>query len=159
MPQGEEYQLCARFARVSATVYQWVLALHVYGFMAWTGTLFASMHILRAHATAGEDPNGAFTGLEKATGIAMDAFATIAIVFGVVMIVGHPLGASVFFKGAGFFHAKLTLVALVIAMHVLVRRKMRHFREGTLEAPPPWMFPVTSVAVLAIVILIVVKPF
>jgi uncharacterized membrane protein len=136
----------------------WLRAGHIFTFMGWTGTLMASFHILRAHARAGEDPKGAFVSLERSTGIAMDAFATLAILFGVLMIVFYPGGAGVLFKGAGFFHTKLTLVAVVIVMHVLSRRKMRHYRSGNLEAPAPWMFPLTSASILGIVVLMIVRP-
>jgi len=131
---------------------------HVFGFIMWTGGLMALLHILRAHAEAGGEAGSAFTKLERGTGIFLDMGATLAIVFGVLLLV-LPAGGTSVFKAGGFFHAKLTFVAVLIANHVLVRRLIRIARQGEARAPAGWQLPSCVVSVLAILIAILAKPF
>lgn len=137
---------------------QWMRVGHIFGFVMWIGTLYALFQILMAHAEAEESARGAFGPLEKRVAIAMDIGATLAIVFGVVLIVKLPYGTALF-KAGGFFHIKLTLAAALIGVHGFLRVKVKKFGRGEVKAPPAWLFPLMSVAVLSIVIMIIVRPF
>jgi putative membrane protein len=126
--------------------------------MTWIGTLFSLLSILEAHGKAGKDAQEHFASLEKSSGIALDVGATLTMLFGVLLLV-LPEGGTAIMKGAGFFHAKLVLVVLIIVYHVLVRRKIRKFREGDMTPIASWLFPACFLTVLSIIVLIMVRPF
>jgi len=143
---------------MSPELLRWLLVGHVYGFMMWTGLLFAQLHILRAHAQANGEAQEAFTTLEKGGAIAMDIGATIALVFGVLLIV-LPEGGTALFKGGGFVHAKLTYVAVLVLNHELVRRLIQARMSGKGKAPAAWQFPVCVLSLLGILVMMFVRPF
>lgn len=143
---------------MSSETYSWLKVAHVFGFTVWIGTLIGALHILKAHAAASMEARSAFLGLEKGTGIVMDIGATLTIAAGVLLLV-LPEGGMHIFKAGGFFHLKLTLVAVLVGVHVLVRRKMRLFRGGQVASPPPWLVPLTGVVALLIIVAIIVRPF
>ena len=134
-----------------------LLVAHIYGFMMWTGTLFGSIHILQAHAKAEEGHRASFLGLEKSIGIAMDIGATLAIVFGLLLIF-VPESGTALFKSGGFMHVKLTLVAVLIGLHVIMRRMIVQFKKGNVEMPAPFLFPAMAILVIGILVMIIMKP-
>ena len=137
---------------------QWLLVGHIFSFMMWIGTLFSLCSILKAHGESGKGGQEHFGHLEKMSAKALDIGATLTMLFGVLLLV-LPEGGTLIMKGAGFFHAKLVCVLLIIVYHVLVRRKIRKFREGDMSPLPSWIFPACIFTVLAIVTLIMVRPF
>jgi len=136
----------------------WMWVGHVVGFTLWLGAMFGLSYILTAHAAADEAGRGAFGKLEKNTAMTADIGATLAIVFGLIMLL-VPEGGTQILKAGGFFHIKLTLVALLIGTHGYLRVKVKKFSRGEVHAPPAWLFPVMALAALGIVIMIVVRPF
>lgn len=81
----------------------------------------------------------------------------LAIAFGIATLVTEP-----FYLHAGWLHAKLALVALLVVYHgVLVKlvsdfaRDRCHWRPRTLR----WFNEIPGLLLVAIVILAVVKPF
>jgi len=131
---------------------------HFYGFLMWLGSLFGALRILQAHADADEGARKAFLPLERSAGMTMDIGATLAIVFG-LLLVFVPEGGTALFKVGGFMHVKLTLVAVLIGLHVIVRRMMVQAKKGNVSAPAPFLFPALVILVLAILFTIVAKPF
>jgi len=139
---------------MSPDTYQWLLAFHVLGFMAWTATLTSALHTMRVHTSSGEASHEAFVRLEKITGIAMDAAALVAIGFGTALL----LGEFEIYMAHGYMHIKLTAVAALIAMHVVARVKMRKLRNGEVKPFKPWMIGVTYTLIIVIVLAIVAGP-
>ena len=137
----------------------WIKAFHVFGVVMWIGTLLGLFQVLQTHAKADEGSRGAFGTLERSLAMAMDVGAGIAIVAGVVSLLGHELGAGFYLKGHGYFHLKLMLVAFLLAMHGLMRVKVKRFASGKVSAPPALLFPLMSMSVLVIIVMIVVRPF
>ena len=83
--------------------------------------------------------------------------ATLAVIFGLCLIAAAP-GYLHF----GWLHAKLTLVAALIGYHIWCRVLMRTLREGRNTHSQRWyrMFnEAPALLLIAIVILVVVKPF
>ncbi len=143
---------------MSLETLRWMLVGHVFGWLLWLGPLFGLFHILNAHAAADEAGRAAFGKLGKQTAMTADIGAALAIVFGLIMLI-VPDGGMLIFKAGGFFHIKLTLVALLIGTHGYLRVKLKKFSRGEVSAPPAWLYALMSVAVLAIVIMIIVRPF
>ena len=143
----------------SPVLWQIILVVHIVGFAMWVGTLIGSSHVLKAHAEAGDKAGTMFKSLEKSFAIPMDIGATFTIVCGLLMIFLKPGGTAIL-KGAGFMHAKLLLVALLVVAHVMLRKKLGQFMRGDDLSPPPgWLFPVVNASAWIIVILIIVRPF
>jgi uncharacterized membrane protein len=140
---------------MSPTALSWIRALHLYGVFLWLGPMIALAHTLAAHARAEPAARPAFHGLERATAIAMDIGATLGIVLGVILFVKLPGMTS-----AGYLHAKLALVVLgLLGAHGYLRAKVRRFREGKVAPIPGFIPPLLSILALAIIVLVVVKPF
>jgi len=143
---------------VSIDIGRLLLVGHIYGFMMWLGALFAALRILQAHADADAGARGAFLPLEKGAGMSMDIGATVAIVFGLLLIF-VPENGTALFKVGGFMHVKLTLVAVLIGLHVIVRRMMAQAKKGNVSAPAPFLVPALSILIVAILVMIIAKPF
>ena len=62
-------------------------------------------------------------------------------------------------KGAGFMHAKLTLVLALVGLHGYVRAGLKRYRTGRGSAPPAFILPAVVGAVGLIVVLILTRPF
>jgi putative membrane protein len=83
--------------------------------------------------------------------------ATLAALFGVGMILMAPS-----YLQFGWLHAKLTFVAALIAYHVWCYRLLLAFRDNRNQHSEKWyraFNEVPTLFLIAIVILVVVKPF
>ncbi|MCS6944068.1 MAG: CopD family protein [Sutterellaceae bacterium] len=87
----------------------------------------------------------------------MTLLGVVAIVFGLWLWLLYRIGA-----GAGWMHAKLALVLLLIAYHGWCGKLLADFRHGRNRHSHIWYRVFNEVPVLlltAIVLLVVVKPF
>lgn len=135
----------------------WIKALHIVFIVTWFAGLFYLPRLYVYHAMAEDSASiERFKIMERKLyfGI-MTPSAVLAVVFGVWLWLGYD------FSG-GWLHAKLALVALLIAYHLWCGRLLRDFKHGRNRKSHVWFrwfneFPV--LLLLAIVILVVVKPF
>jgi putative membrane protein len=142
---------------MSTTAYTWISAFHIFGVLMWMGTMIGLANILVAHAEADLGSRPAFHKLGRACAMAMDIGATIAMVFGLIMLFAND---AVALKQGGYMHAKLTLVVLLLlTSHGFLRVKVRKYREGKVVPLPVFMPPLLSLTALAVIILVVVRPF
>src|ERR1700753_1212480 len=136
----------------------WLKAVHVIFVVTWFAGLFYLPRLFVYHVAATDAPSlDRFVIMERRLFGIMTLGGTLAVVFGIAMIVAAPA-----YLRFGWLHVKLTLVLALIAYHLWCRELMVAFREGRnrhsergcrlfTEAPALlWM---------AIVILPVVKPF
>ena len=136
---------------------QWITAVHVVGFLLWTGGLMSCMQFLRVHHAAGVDSREALQGTERRVALSMDIGATLAIAAGLILALGRTPSA---FKEGGWLHLKLTLVVIgLLVLHGYVRVKIKKFRNGDVVALPGFLYPLTVAVIVAIVGVAVVKPF
>ncbi|MCX7901804.1 MAG: CopD family protein [Burkholderiaceae bacterium] len=87
----------------------------------------------------------------------MTLLGVVAIVFGLWLWLLYRIGA-----GAGWMHAKLTLVLLLIAYHGWCGKLLADFQRGRNRHSHVWYRVFNEVPVLlltAIVLLVVLKPF
>jgi hypothetical protein len=135
------------------TLDNFFLALHVQGALMWVGGLFAVMAFLDAYV--GEPDAAARGRLAKHVRVAAivpDVGLTIALVFGL-----HWLFRFKVYE-AHFMQLKLAVVALLLGMHVVLRRKVGAVKRGTpVTAPPMALKPVVSLLALAILIFVIAK--
>jgi putative membrane protein len=81
----------------------------------------------------------------------------VALVLGLVLWLGYGVG-----KGQGWMHAKLLLVVGVLGYQHLCRRLLRDFEQLANRRSHRWFRvfnEVTVVLFIAIVVLVVIKPF
>jgi len=135
----------------------WIKALHIVFVVTWFAGLFYLPRLFVYHAMA-EDQVGIerFKVMERKLyyGI-MTPSAVLAVAFGLWLWLGYG------FAG-GWLHAKLALVLVLIGYHLWCGRLLRAFREDRNRRSHVWYrwfneFPV--LLLLAIVLLVVVKPF
>jgi uncharacterized membrane protein len=144
-------------------MYQWLLTGHLIGVILWLGSLFAVYWLLRVHAQAPKDVLDKLTLMERSLALTMDLAATLAIGAGLAMALSkdgsHPTSNLFAAPGAGWFHIKLTVVALgILPVHGMVRAKVGKFSRGQISNIPQWMWSLLLVAIVAIVILVIRGP-
>jgi putative membrane protein len=140
----------------------WIKAFHIVFVASWFAGLFYLPRILVNLAMV---PAGSDAERERLLlmGRKLYRFSTLlmlpALVLGVVLWLHYGIGRG---PGALWMHAKLALVLAVIGYHHVSRRLLRAFEEGRNQRSHRWfrVFNEASVlAFIAIVVLVVVKPF
>jgi putative membrane protein len=138
---------------------RWLEAFHVVFVVTWFAGLF---YLPRLFVYATENPTGHTFELLKVMqrrllGITHIGGA-LAVVFGLATLIGEPWHLQT----GGWLHAKLLLVAGLIAYHVWCRQLVIAFARGEQRHSSKWyrLFnEVPAVFLIAIVVLVIVKPF
>lgn len=135
----------------------WIKAFHIVFMVTWFAGLFYLPRLFVYHAMA-EDPvsQERFQVMERKLyyGI-MTPGAVLTLTLGLWLWLGYG------FSG-GWLHAKLALVAVLVGYHLWCGKLLRDFREERNTHSHVWYrwfneFPV--LILVAVVILVVVKPF
>jgi len=136
----------------------WLKAFHIVFVVTWFAGLFYLPRLFIYHAEANDQPGlERFQIMERRLFVMMTIGAALAAIFGVSMLAVAP--AMMQF---GWLHAKLTLVALLIGYHIWCYRLMLQLRAGTNRHSSRWLRifnEAPAILLIAIVILVVVKPF
>jgi protoporphyrinogen IX oxidase len=136
----------------------WVKALHIVFMVTWFAGLFYLPRLFVYHAMADDRPSlERFKIMERKLfwGI-MTPGAALTIASGLWLWLGWLRGAS------GWLHAKMALVALLVAYHLWCWRLLRDFkadRNTKSHVWFRWFNEVPTIALAAIVVLVVLKPF
>ena len=140
----------------------WIKALHIVFIASWFAGLFYLPRIYVNLAMVAPDSHAEYERLllmARKLYRFMTLLAVPALGLGLWLWLGYSIGLG---PGNGWMHAKLTIVALLLGYHFWCRQLLRDFaaRQSARghvwlrwfnEAPVPMM--------LAVVILVVVKPF
>lgn len=140
-------------------VYDWLKAGHLIGDFLWIGSMFAVYWLLRFHTHAPKEAHEKLVLMERSMAMMMDVASALAIGTGVALIFYRIDGYSSIFadKPAGWFHIKLTIIVLgLLAMHGMIRAKVKKFSNGEVPNVPQWQWTVILSSVLAIVIIMFV---
>jgi protoporphyrinogen IX oxidase len=135
----------------------WLKSLHIVFVVSWFAGLFYLPRLYVYHCEATDGPEGErFKVMERKLyrGI-MTPTMVLTLASGLWLWLGYG------FSG-GWLHAKLTLVAMLVAYHFWLGAIRRDFAAGTNRRSHVfyrWVNEVPLVILLAIVILVVVKPF
>ena len=141
----------------------WIKALHIITMVTWMAGIFylPRLFVYHVQAVSQVDTLGdaRFKIMERKLfwGI-MTPSAFLAVVLGLILFAGYGVGVN-----AGWMHAKLLLVAILIAHHVYLGILLRDFhldrnRHGHVFYR--WLNEIPAAPVLfGTVILVVVKPF
>lgn len=141
-------------------LYLWLKALHIVAIVCWFAGLFYLPRLFVYHAMS-EDAisRERFQIMERKLyrGIMMPSMIA-TLIFGIGMIVLNPA----LFSGGGWLHAKLALVVVLIGYHHLCGAQLKRFaRDENTHGHVfyRWFNEFPVLLLLAIVILVVVKPF
>jgi protoporphyrinogen IX oxidase len=143
------------------TAYPWVKALHIISVVAWmAGLLYLPrLFVYHADAAPGSDKADTFAIMERRL---LRGIMNPAMVM--VMIFGGLLAATpgIVDWQQGWIWAKLSLVLGLIIFHHLLARWRKDFAAGRRPHPARFFRVINeapTAALIAIVILVVVKPF
>lgn len=138
----------------------WLKALHVIAVVCWFAGLFYLPRLFVYHAQT-EDNAGRerFKIMERKLyrGIMWPSLV-LTVVFGTAMLVLNPH----YYLAQGWMHAKLTLAALLVAYHFFCGHYLKAFQQDR-NLKSHVFFRVFNelpvLALIAIVILVIVRPF
>lgn len=136
----------------------WLKAFHVVFVVTWFAGLFYLPRLFVHHAEATQpDVHARLATMERRLLVMTHIGGTLAVLFGLLTLWQMPSWLA-----AGWMHAKLALVLALIAYHVQLARMVRQFAAGTNH----WsgralriFNELPALALVAIVVLVVVKPF
>lgn len=138
----------------------WVKAFHILFVTSWFAGLFYLPRIF-VNLAMETDPASVQRLLLMARKLFrfMTMLAVPALVFGLWLFLGYGIGRG---AGQGWMHAKLALVVVLIGYHHGCGVLLRKFERGTNTRSHTfyrWFNELPVLVLLAIVILVVVKPF
>jgi len=142
-------------------VYPWVKAFHVVSVIAWMAGLLYLPRLFVYHAdeTIGSPSAATFKTMERRLLRAIMNPAMVAVfVFGTLL----ALTPGVVDWASGWIYAKLVLVAGLAAVHHALARWRKDFADDRNRRPVRFyrmVNEVPTVLMIAVVILVIVKPF
>ncbi len=140
-------------------LYLWIKALHIISLVCWFAGLFYLPRLFVYHATSEDETSKQrFIIMERKLYRGIMGPSMIAtLVFGAWLLYLLPGYLS-----QGWLHAKLTFVVLLIGYHHMCGAQVKRFARGENTRSHVfyrWFNEVPVLFLLAIVILVVVKPF
>ena len=140
-------------------MYLWIKALHIVSMVCWFAGLFYLPRLFVYHSMSEDSlSRERFCTMERKLYRGIMGPAMIAtLAFGIWLIALTPG-----FMQQGWMHAKLTLVVLLIGYHHVCGAQVKRFargENGRSHVFYRWFNEVPVLILLAIVILVVVKPF
>ena len=138
----------------------WVKALHIVFVVSWFAGLFYLPRIF-VNLAMETEPAGTQRLLLMARKLYrfMTMLAVPAVVFGLWLYLGYGIGRG---PGQGWMHTKLALVVVLIGYHHGCGRLLKKFEAGGNTRSHTfyrWFNELPVLVLLAVVILVVVKPF
>jgi len=140
-------------------LYLWFKALHIIALVCWFAGLFYLPRLFVYHAMADDEPSRErFSVMERKLyrGI-MNPSMIATLLFGGWLLYLNPAWLKM-----GWLHAKLLLVVLLVGYHHACGAQLRRFARGENARGHVfyrWFNEVPVLFLLAIVVLVVVKPF
>lgn len=141
--------------------YEWLRALHIISVIAWmAGMLYLPrLFVYHTMAEKGSDKSETFKVMERRLlKVIINPAMMSSWIFGLSMLYANPGMLS----GAGWMHAKLTLVVLMSAVHGVLVKHVKKFAADQNEKSDKYfriLNEVPTVLMILIVILAVVQPF
>ncbi len=138
----------------------WLKALHLIAMVAWFSGLFYLPRLFVYHAMTTDEPgNERFKVMERKLYRGITTPAMIAtLIFGFWLLGLH----LEFYLAQGWMHAKLVLLAILVAYHFICGRMVRRFRDDDNRHSHVfyrWFNEFPVLLLIGIIILAVVRPF
>ncbi|HEY4245009.1 MAG TPA: CopD family protein [Kofleriaceae bacterium] len=141
--------------------YPFLLSAHLIAMALWVGALTAVYWMLRLHDHASGAARDQLTLMERALALSADICITVVIICGVAMIFGGPDHAgTVTWFGApspAWLHIKLLAVLLMLAVHGVLRGRIKKFSQGKVVPVPGWLWSSYLVCLVIAIIAAVTK--
>jgi putative membrane protein len=138
----------------------WIKALHVIFMVTWFAGLFYLPRLFVYHADATDETSHArFLVMERKLFILMTIGAVLTAVFGIWLLIDYAWSN---WHASGWLQLKLVLVGTLVLFHVYCLKLMHELRDRTARHSAGfyrWINEIPSVLLIAIVLLVVVKPF
>lgn len=138
----------------------WVKAFHIIFMVSWFAGLFYLPRLFVYHALCDDAPGLArFVIMERKLFWFITPWAVLTVFFGLWLLWDYAWAA---YSHTVWLHAKLLLVALLIAYHIYCGKLMLDFRHGRNRRSHVfyrWLNEAPVLVLIAIVILAVVKPY
>ncbi|MEO1198629.1 MAG: protoporphyrinogen oxidase HemJ [Pseudomonadota bacterium] len=139
--------------------YPWVKSVHVVAVIAWMAGLLYLPRLFVYHAVAspGSEMSETFKTMERRL---LRAIMNPAMA--ISWVLGLWIAVVVFNLAGGWLHAKLALVVALTGVHHYLARAVQSFAEDRADKPQRhWRIvnEVPTVLMIAVVILVIVKPF
>ncbi|HHJ4328374.1 TPA: protoporphyrinogen oxidase HemJ [Klebsiella pneumoniae] len=140
-------------------LYLWIKALHIIALVCWFAGLFYLPRLFVYHATAADAPSQArFVIMERKLyrGIMWPSMIVTLLCGGGLLLLNPG------WLAAGWLHQKLLLVTALVVYQLACGRMLKRFASGNNSRGHVfyrWFNEVPVLFLLAIVVLVVVKPF
>lgn len=142
---------------MTAGLYPWLKGLHVAFMVTWFAGLFYLPRLFIYHAEAEDLASRArFVVMERRLYAIMSIGAGLTALFGILMLWQNPA-----LLAAGWFQAKLVLLAGLVAYHLSCRLWIARLAARAEPRPTRglrWYNEIPALFLLAIVLLAIVKP-
>jgi protoporphyrinogen IX oxidase len=136
----------------------WLKAFHIISMVTWFAGLFYLPRLYIYHCLASDAISiERFEIMERRLFVIMTIGATLTATFGIAMLLNVPSLLQL-----GWIHAKLTLVAVLLAYHYWCYRIMLELRAKVRRRSQRWLRwfnEAPALLLIGIVVLAVVKPF
>ncbi len=137
----------------------WLKAFHLIALISWFAGIFYLPRLFVYHALATEQATRDHLKImERKLYRFITPFMVLTIVFGIAMILTNPD----YYLRAGWLHAKLALVALLVVYHLYCGRLVKRFADDANARSHVfyrWFNELPVLVLFGAVILAVVKPF
>jgi len=137
---------------------KWFIVFHLFGVIFWIGgLLIVSMMLAAAAEETGAGQAAILRLAQRLFNSACNAGAAITIVFGILLVISDPEVMR-----HGWMHAKLGLVAVLIALHVWMYLRSRRIGERPAAAVRrefQVIHGMVSVVLLGILLMVIMQPF
>jgi len=139
----------------------WFKAFHIIFVVTWFAGLFYLPRLFVYHTEANEAAvRERLKIMERRLLGITNIGGALAVAFGVATLLAFSDGNAAYLK-QGWLHAKLALVALLVAYHVALARMVRTFARDANTRSSRWLRvfnEIPALLLIAIVLLVVVKP-
>ncbi|MDX9873888.1 MAG: protoporphyrinogen oxidase HemJ [Spongiibacteraceae bacterium] len=140
-------------------MYLWLKAFHLIFMVCWFAGIFYLPRLFVNHAMVDSQAmRDHFKLMERKLYRFITPFAVLTVGFGLWLILLNP-GA---YRAAGWLHAKLVLVALLVVYHLWCGRLVRRFAADNNQRSHVfyrWFNELPVLILFAVVLLAVLKPF
>lgn len=140
----------------------WLKAFHIVFVVTWFAGLFYLPRLFVYHVEAGEAPvRERLKVMERRLLAITHIGGALALLFGLLTL-GAFVRVDTGYMAQGWLHAKLALVALLIAYHVMLVRLVGQFARDDIRHSSRWLRvfnELPALLLIGIVLLVVVRPF
>lgn len=140
----------------------WLKAFHIVFVVTWFAGLFYLPRLFVYHIEAAENAvRERLKVMERRLLGITHVGGALALLFGLLTL-GAYAGGRLAYLQQGWLHAKLALVAILVGYHLMLVRLVGEFARDANRRSSRWMRvfnEVPALLLIAIVLLVVVKPF